>query len=290
MNKTEIQLRERPAEVAHTRPTPGSLLPDPDTLATVERLSEYVMESGEYAKRFRNKAQAIMVMLRGNNLGITFDAALDHVYVVHGKTGISGQLMLRLIYERVQGATVEFDTAVDVSKVCVVTMARPGHSPQKFSFSIEEADAAGITRNRDGSPNTVWKAYRQDMLRWRAVARGARVVFPDAIQGCWLQSELDESQSEPAHYISATAIAQDSAEVAGKHDEPEPAGYSIGDMRLLLKEYNHKYNCRLSYRKACEELIGLVVPKDVTFGDDEINALCEFLSGALVVEGEKSNG
>lgn len=281
MNKTEIQLRDRPAEVAHTRPTPGNLLPDPDTLATIERLSEYVMESGEYAKRFRNKAQAVMVMLRGNNLGITFDAALDHVYVVHGKTGISGQLMLRLIYERVQGAKVEFDNSVDVSKICVVTMARPGHSPQKFSFSIEEADAAGITRNRDGSPNTVWKAYRQDMLRWRAVARGARVVFPDAIQGCWLQSELAESQSEPVHYIPATAIVQDGRKVTGEHEEADPPGYSKDDMKRLLKEYNHQYNCRLSYRKACEELIGLIIPKGQELSADDSHALCEFLSGAL---------
>lgn len=284
MENTQLQLKERSSAAIQTQS--GSLLPDARTLETVERLAEYVIDSGEYAKRFRNKAQAIMVMLRGHNLGITFDSALDHVYVVHGKTGISGQLMLRLIYERVPGATVTFDTTNDLSKVSVVTMCRPGGTPQVFSFSIEEAEAAGVTRNRDGSPNTVWKAYRQDMLRWRAVARGARVVFPDAIQGCWLQSELTEQSAPP----EAPAYTGSAVEVEVVKESHAASKYDREDMKRLLKAYNHKYGCRLSYRQACEELIGLVVPKDIALGDDEINALCEFLSGALGEEGRQHNG
>lgn len=262
---------------ATTAPT-GTLLPDQQTLSTIEKLSDYVIESGEYQKRFRNRAQAVMVMLRGHNLGISFDAALDHVYVVQGKTGISGQLMLRLIYERVPNAIVDFDDSVDKSKICVVRMGRPGKKTQEFSFSIEEADAAGVTRNRDGSPNMVWKAYRQDMLRWRAVARGARVVFPDAIQGCWLQSELAEIRTaEPPPESIQPQVVQVEAD-----DVEESSSESDRDrLKRLLKQYNHTHGVRLSYRKAAEELIGVIVKQGEDLEPEHVHMLCDFLSGTM---------
>ncbi len=270
-----------------------SLLPNAETLQTVERLADYVIESGEYQKRFRNKAQAIMVMLRGNNLGITFDSALDHVYVVHGKTGISGQLMLRLIYERVPGAIVEFDDSIDQSQACEVTMGRPGHKPQVFRFTIEEADAAGITRNRDGSPNTVWKAYRQDMLRWRAVSRGARIVFPDAIQGCWLTSELSEVQqpeqsAPPRPAPQPEEVATAPAGMMMSDEGKASKDYTREDMKNLLQEYNEVFNTRHNYKTAAAEMIGLVLEPGDKFTQEEVNALCDVMTGAIYAR--KNNG
>jgi len=277
MEKNGIQLRSQqqlqPQQNTQSIASASALLPDEATLTTIERLSDYVIESGEYAKRFRNKAQAVMVMLRGHNLGISFDSAIDHVFVVHGKTGISGQLMLRLIYERVPGAIVEFDDSVDRSKKCVVKMGRPGHKPQQFSFSIEEADAAGITRNRDGSPNMVWKAYREDMLRWRAVSRGARIVFPDAIQGCWLQSELAE--------IKTHEDSPDEVEVPRVVSVDVDHVYTRDELTEVLKSFNRATGNRWSYHMARQELLGIKKDKGDPLTADEINRLCHTILGYL---------
>lgn len=259
---------------------PSSLLPDGETLRTVERLAKYILDSGEYSNRFKNEAQAIMVILRGHNLGITFDAAIDHVFCIHGKTGISGQLMLRLIYERVPSAVIDFEETENPQEIASVTMSRDGKAPRTFSFSIKEAEAAGLTKN------PVWRAYREDMLRWRAVSRGARLIFPDAIQGCWLSDELRGSSIKkedlPTNYRSSGK-----PEGASVSPEPEPdahescRNYTREQMRDLLQRYNERYQTKHSYKTAALELIGLILEDGQKFTQEEVNALCDIMSGAL---------
>lgn len=202
------------------RPKSGAeLLPSLETLATIERLSRYVIQSGQFKKRFINEAQVIVTLLKGHDLGITFADSLEHVYVVNGKPGVSGQLMLRLIYSRVRNPQnepmVEFAELTD--KKATVRMRRPGGDWVSRSFTIEEATKAGLLYNwkeKDGQrqkvENFVWHAYRQDMLLWRAVARCARIVFSDAIGGVYFYDEL---LSGPINNPDA---------VVPGHDPPDP--------------------------------------------------------------------
>lgn len=269
--------------------SPTSLLPGKDTLAVVDQLASIVIASGEF-KRFRNKEQAMMTMLKGNSLGIGFTDALEHVYVINGKAGISGQLMLRLIYERCPGGVVEFVRSDE--KECIVNMGRPGQKPVPFSFSLEEASKAGLLKSKDGGKNFVWHAYTQDMLRWRAVARGARAIFTDCIQGCYLEDEL-RSGPDINSNVTKITYGEDGPEQEIVYDEgeapvskpveakakPKPEkktaqrrGFGQLKMRCqgLLRKYNHFTGQKLSYKAALSELMGeAIIPDDteMTFRD-----------------------
>lgn len=183
------------------RRTGAELLPSGETLTTIERLARYVMKSGQFTKRFTNEAQVIVTLLKGHDLGISFADALEHVYVVNGKPGVSGQLMLRLIYSRVRHkadeSLVEFRECN--AKKATVAMRRPGQAWVERSFTVEQAKDAGLLQTwkdkaggggREKVDNFVWKAYREEMLLWRAVAKCARIVFSDAIGGVYFYDEL----------------------------------------------------------------------------------------------------
>lgn len=226
---TLLQLAENQAMRVIPLPVPraksgAELLPSFETLGMIERLSDYVISSGQFKKRFTNKAQVVVTLLKGHDLGISFADALEHVYVVNGKPGVSGQLMLRLIYSRVRNPNSE--PLVEFSEVGVekatVRMRRPGQEWVERSFTIAEAATAGLLYHWKGDgddrkkvENFVWHAYRQDMLLWRAVARCARIVFSDAIGGVYFYDEL---MSGPLNDPNAVLPGHDEPVIRPKDD------------------------------------------------------------------------
>lgn len=120
--------------------------------------------------------QAIAIALKGRELGIPFMQSLTHIHIINGKPTISSELMLALIFKNCPGAVIDYPKS-DATE-CVIEARRPGGKPARFSFSMENAAAAGLT-GKDS-----WKKYPDAMLRARTVAIVARALFPDAIMGC----------------------------------------------------------------------------------------------------------
>lgn len=186
-------------------PTPSqALLPSQDQLQVVTQLAHMAAASSDMNSYNANEggvAKAQLTLLKGLALGIPAIDALDHVYVVHGKTALSGQMMLRLIlvawdeHHRGQGAPIEWDSEMDPSVGQRCRMRRhPGEEwSQWFEFTREKADAAGLLYYwKDGQKREAptWNAYFVDMCRWRCIAAAAKQVYPDVIQGCYLREEL----------------------------------------------------------------------------------------------------
>ncbi len=61
-------------------------------------------------------------------------------------------------------------------------------------FSIDDAKRAGIYREGTG-----WTKYPRNMLFARALSNLARMLFPDVIQGCYVEGELGNELIEPNH-------------------------------------------------------------------------------------------
>ena len=184
-----------PESAAPMRPA-GNLFPSLDRLALFERVAAFVVNSREFDKRFKGNgeqaiAKVMVTLLKADSLGVSLNDALEHVYVVDGKTGLSGQLMLRLINERAPGRTFTIQESTD--KVCRILMGRPGEEPTQFTFTADRAAQAGLLHYwKDGEKKEqfVWRAYREEMLQWRVIAKAARVLFPEILQGCYLLDEL----------------------------------------------------------------------------------------------------
>lgn len=184
-----------PAPLAPPTKMAGALLPNAQKLQLFEQIAEYIIKSGEFERRFRGrgepKAKAMMMLIKADSLEISINDALEHVYVIDGKTGLSGQLMLRLINERAPNRT--FTILERSEKIARIKLGRPGEPADEFEFTIERAEKAGLLHYyKDGErkESHSWKAYREEMLLWRAVAKGARVKFPEVLQGCYLLDEL----------------------------------------------------------------------------------------------------
>lgn len=142
-------------------------------------------ESGLLPKAVDTKAKAVTIALMGRELGLPPIAALTGLYVVNGMVTVKSQLMLRLIYERVPGARITILTPPEKSgEECTVEMQRPQGSPQVFRYTLDEARKAGF------ASKPIWQQHTSTMLRWAAIRTGARIVFADAIAGCYLEDEL----------------------------------------------------------------------------------------------------
>jgi hypothetical protein len=70
------------------------------------------------------------------------------------------------------------------AKGCTVMMKRRGRQPHTETFTYTDATALGLT----GKDN--YKKQPAVMLRWRAVAACARIVFPDVILGLYTPDEM----------------------------------------------------------------------------------------------------
>ena len=199
-NKMQVTQQARQQQHVVKRVETNPLLMLSEQWTRLEALSERAFRSGILPKYVDCKEKAFIIALKGVELGLSPMYAMEHVVVVNGKATIDGQAMLRLIYERVPGARVDFVTPVErQNDECEVEMARPGQKPQKFRFAMDDARRAGLL-----SKPGPWQQYPRQMLKWRAVSEGARTVFPDAIAGLYLPEEMGaKSVSEQGEIIEA---------------------------------------------------------------------------------------
>ena len=183
--------------------------------------------------------QAMVIALKGKEIGIPMMQAFSHIHVISGKPTVSAELMLALIFRNCPGAQVHYiETS---SKACTLEASRPGGKPSKFSFTIEDAQSAGLLNN------PTWKKYPSAMLRARAISTMARALFPDAIMGC---SYTPEELGAPVAVqddgsVTVEATARIVGEEPGENDghAPNPTHYRVPGgtyARYSLKELDGK--------------------------------------------------
>lgn len=188
-----------PQDLSQKKPTPfsaelaamqASALKARSQWEDLKEQAALAYESGLLPRSVDSRERAVTIALMGKELGVAPMQALLGIYVVNGMVALRGSLMLRLIYERVPGARITVLTAPDKSELeCAVEMTRPNGTPQVFRFTVEEAKKAGFMNK------PIWQQHTATMLRWAAIRTGARVVFADAIAGCYMEDEIPQSDT-----------------------------------------------------------------------------------------------
>lgn len=154
--------------------------------------SVLAFESGLLPRSVDSRQKAVTLALLGKELGLTPMQALCGIYVVNGMAALRGSLMLRLIYERIPGAELTVLTPPEKADVeCVVEMRRPQGKAHIFRFSTDDARKAGFMNK------PIWQQHTSTMLRWAAIRTGARIVFADAIAGCYMEDEIANASKAP---------------------------------------------------------------------------------------------
>lgn len=172
-----------------------------DEWTLLKEQAKMAIVSGLLPKHIVKPEQAVIIAMKGKELGIPFMQAMSGITVIQGKPALSAELMLALIYRNVPGAQINFLTDPEKAHTeCAVEMARPHGKPQRFKFTLEDAKRAGLLSNPS------WTKYPAAMLRARTVSAAARAVFPDAIMGCYTPEEIggEVVDAEPTELLQST--------------------------------------------------------------------------------------
>jgi hypothetical protein len=203
-------------------------IPTASEFQTMKELGQMAIKSGFLPVSIKTPEQAVVIMLKGRELGIPPMQAFSGINVIQGKPAVSPELMSALIYKNVPGAVINFVKTDNTT--CVIQAKRPGGAISEFSFTIEDAKRAGLT-----SKGT-WQSFPAAMLRARCVSAMARALFPDAIAGCSYTPEELGAEIDDEGNVVAPPSEDPARDVS---PEPEPkvetpkAGGTGGDHVIM---------------------------------------------------------
>ena len=199
---------------------------DMTTWQAMRSQTEVLVQSGFLPKAVNTVEKALAIALKGRELGLPMMQSITSIHVIDGKPSISAELMAALVFQRLPGAVLQ---CIETSNTRATYEAgRPTQKILRMSFTIEDAQAAGVT----GKDN--WKKYPAAMLRARACSAICRVVFPDAIMGVYTPDELGAITTEEGDVIDATPTP------ASKKDSVRPITYNEPQANLTAKESLNK--------------------------------------------------
>lgn len=153
-------------------------------------LAKWIVDSRLYSN-VKNQAQAIMILAQGAELGLRPVQSLNLINVIQGRPALTAQGMLAVIMSSGQAKGIWVHES-DAKSCTWKTIRRDEREAEQLvSFTIEEAKALGLT-NRDQ-----WKKQPATMLKWRALSKLAREIYPDVIGGLYTTEEVESFEPEP---------------------------------------------------------------------------------------------
>lgn len=157
----------------------------PSTVVDLQRMGALLASSG-YFKDARDMAQAAVKIQAGAELGIPPVAAMSSIHIVEGKPTLSAVLMGALVK---RSGRYNYRVVEHTSEKCVIAFFEDKEQVGVSSFTYDDAQAAGVTRN------PTWNKYRRNMLFARAMSNGCRWYCPDVFGGpIYTPEELGEQR------------------------------------------------------------------------------------------------
>lgn len=178
------------------------------------------------------------IMARAKALGIhPFEALNGGFYVVHGKVGMSTEMMAALVRQR--GHSITKDPKSN-TELCILHGKRADNGDTwTCSFSKQDAVAAGLW------DSATWKKYPAIMLYNRCMSMLFRQLFPDLSLGAgYVEDELREITKTGEYEKSDDVKRLDIAEV----QEIKPEGITLEqalEIEAMLKETPVEYQERM---------------------------------------------
>lgn len=151
----------------------------PQNFDQAMRLADYLAGSEMVPKGYRGRpGDCLIAMQWGLEVGLKPLQALQSIAAINGKPSLYGDAGKALLISH--GCIIDEDDTDVVRKLqrarCKIT--RPGRPPVERTFSMADAETAGLTR-KDGP----WKQYPYRQLTWRAFWFAARDAAADILRG-----------------------------------------------------------------------------------------------------------
>lgn len=183
-------------------------------------------------------ANVLLAVELGNTLGLSPLQALCQVNVVEGKPGLGAEGQLAQVLKAGHDIYVD-ETASDRTKGVVVAQRAGQDRVHTFTYTLDDAVAAGLVRIVEGKPYArssngkalPWETSTPDMLVWRAVTRCCKRLFPDVVGG--LASVEDEPGTQ---YAPGAASPAATPTAPARATRAPAAGDSVEDDLALFTE------------------------------------------------------
>lgn len=153
--------------------------------------------TGFLPAHFKTVEQVMAVMLQGRELGIPTMFALQNLFPVGGRIGMTTQLMNALARNSKE---IELFNLDDNGSVATCKVKRKGYDEITTTFSMDDAKQANLL-SKDN-----WKNYPKNCRMARAMSANFRITFPDYLGGMGYTPEelgavvaYTEDESEIVH-------------------------------------------------------------------------------------------
>lgn len=146
---------------------------------------------------FRGRpADVLVAMDWGESLGLTPMQAMQSIYVVHGRPGLSSQAKQALAGKAGHRIRVQGDTQAATAKLW---RADDPEFPYESTWTIDMARSAGLIKK-----DSAWQSYPHVMLRRRAVSDVVEQACPELLLGLSTADVDTEWPDQPAPTVTIT--------------------------------------------------------------------------------------
>lgn len=155
----------------------------PRTFEQALTFAGYLADSDMVPKDFKGKpGNCLIAMQWGAELGLKPLQSMQNLAVINGRPALWGDAVIALVRA---SAVCEYVIETQTDTVATCKVKRRGEPEQERSFSMADAQAAGL-RGKQGP----WSQYPKRMMQMRARAFALRDVFPDVLRGLAVAEEL----------------------------------------------------------------------------------------------------
>ena len=167
---------------------------EPSNMRELEALAKHAADSRFFGAA--NQSQAILIMMAGKDLGLSYTQALRAFHVIEGRPALSadGMVAVCLAHKEV----CEYFRVLDATGTsATVETKRVGDPARKMTFTLDEARTAGLIKEKSG-----WAKWPGRMCLARAKSFLARETYPDLLMGLYDDDELRDSVKATLKHVT----------------------------------------------------------------------------------------
>ena len=207
-----------------------------NAMVVYERMAELqtaanAMHASGYFGDVKSQAQAMVKVMAGAEIGLPPFASMSGIHIVNGKPTLGANLIATLVKN---DSRYDYRVKRADNEACVLAWYEGGAAVGESAFTIQEANAAGLTSKQ------TWKAYASDMLFARALTRGARRYAPGIFGGApiYTPDEIGVDTDEDGHIVQGEVINVTPAPATNGNSKAQPATDSgpLADDELTIEE------------------------------------------------------
>ncbi len=193
------------------------------SVTDIRSLAEDFSRSG-YFQDAKDKAQAVVKIQAGLELGFGPVYSMTKIYIVKGKVTVAAEVMGAMVKR-----SGRYDYRISEYTDTAVTLIFTDNGKDVFTsrFTMDDAKKADLLK-----PDSGWLKWPRAMLMSKALSQGARIVCPHVIAGVYTPEDMGESTNAEGEVVSVTVeeTAKPTPETTKAPASPVPPSSTSGDV------------------------------------------------------------